>query len=1309
MPVPTENETLRRIRTLNLTSSALAAILLAIISWLIVDGWCRPGRAYQQDGRLWRAVVAGEEARQVNVPGVRTDPNILTVETADACQTCHINIDRPEFVEGDLVKFVQRQVARSQNQDIDTIDDAVVAVDFWENAIEKLIATGADASVRTRLLRVQQETLNRINLMRDEAGDLAIKPLKLVADLGDKDVTKWTAAQVAQWRELLAKELERIAQTQGNGKVPRRSWREQRMLYVDDLATLIRQQVGEKEFALLQGHFRHTMIDQFNALRKASGAAAVSSNPVMLAHPRLDLYLDTESPHPFKSMGCSVCHEGSGQRTSFLQTAHTPRRIWVDAETGATVAEFLLTTAASDRRSESELRIKVRDYKWEPVVSSKTEEMLESRANLADSAKPQAAGEEGRAAARIYIDPATNQARVAVRQATYWEKKYHWQAVDPLDWERPMHAMEYVQSSCTKCHTGHHDLKEEAPKVFQGRKLFAQVGCANCHQVDQIADHKDLKKVGPSLAHVKEKLSSSMLATWIWSPRAFRPTSRMPHFFMLENNSFPVDILRTRTEVAALTHYLLNAPPASVEKGAIEHSGIGRYQPELRPTRAAGDVKRGRELFMGVPGATIADGGIGCAACHSNLNETGQQWITADLMKRQGLSSEKALWHYNQLSYNQKHAYVLQHTAEKLNPRGPELSGVGTKLKAGRDAEGAAEWVYDWLRNPKHYSSYTIMPSFRLSEQEALDLSAYLLAQERPGDSEGTAYAPVDFIAEIKGELNAQMLDVLTTKLGGDEKQTVEAKLMFVGKKLVMHYNCQACHQVNGFEEAASSAPHLNDWGLKDPRKLDFGFFDHAKDRREWATFKLHNPRIYDRGRFVVSDAVAALDPQALSKVSLSLKQAMARGVDRAYDKLKMPKFFLTDEDAQSIITFISSIRKPLVDPVLQKVADDAGKRATIGRQIAEKYNCYGCHNIEANKVAIHSLYDVLDDRGQFNGNFERLGNAPPRLIGQGAKTQPGWLTHYLGDVHPLRPWLKVRMPSFHLSNDEATAIADFFAGATAQDAARIANILAPIDSQLEQNDARQNELDLEAAKIAQRKASLDHWSQRPELARASEELRAVALRHDLAQPRLFDPRQTTPEDRAATMEAVLAGVRFLHQTYRVQRPSPPLRLPEISEERFARGEALYNQILCAKCHALGDEAKLLAIWKLDNPNAAAPEELPAASVGPAWSAPNLRHVAHRIEPQWADHWLQRSMLLLPGTKMPSQWAGPSPLDSFFFQFPDEAKAQAHGKYFHTGPEQRQLILDYIYAAGLRNYTPGTWKLEGKPEPKVELPQVRPP
>ena len=58
---------------------------------------------------------------------------------------------------------------------------------------------------------------------------------------------------------------------------------------------------------------------------------------VILAHPNLDLYVGLDSKHSYEKVGCTSCHDGSGQETDFVLTAHTARDIWVDQKTGAAV------------------------------------------------------------------------------------------------------------------------------------------------------------------------------------------------------------------------------------------------------------------------------------------------------------------------------------------------------------------------------------------------------------------------------------------------------------------------------------------------------------------------------------------------------------------------------------------------------------------------------------------------------------------------------------------------------------------------------------------------------------------------------------------------------------------------------------------------------------------------------------------------------------------------------------------------------------------------------------------------------------
>lgn len=174
-------------------------------------------------------------------------------------------------------------------------------------------------------------------------------------------------------------------------------------------------------------------------------------------------------------------------------------------------------------------------------------------------------------------------------------------------------------------------------------------------------------------------------------------------------------------------------------------------QPE--PGDQEARVARGRLLFMGMDGTdSVAEkqGGIGCIGCHTNLNETGQHWITNDLIKSGTLATQltsklghipsatelsaAARTEYQAMSYNQRQWYAMEHfpgpAASGKSPAypdgspkpvfqafGPELSGIGTKLLAGRSQEQAVRWLYRWLIDPTGHYPNTIMPRARLLAQ----------------------------------------------------------------------------------------------------------------------------------------------------------------------------------------------------------------------------------------------------------------------------------------------------------------------------------------------------------------------------------------------------------------------------------------------------------------------------------------------------------------------------------------------------------------------------------------------------------------
>ncbi|MCC6579881.1 MAG: c-type cytochrome, partial [Phycisphaeraceae bacterium] len=1268
-----------------------------------------------------------ENVQQVVVPSVLTDYNFVQVETIDRCATCHVNIDNPAFEPQTQVAFIERQIAVAQGQDMDHVGNLspVVMIDFWHRA-----AASLGQQAQAALAEVDQAAMARLSplLTRDDRAAL---------DKAD---------------EVAPRLAELVQGNAGSDKVAYAQWYAQARYYVDDLQSALRRQVGDDPFKMIREMYRRTLIDQYNEVRAKQGLRPVSDDPVLLGHPRMDLYAEVESKHPMKSMGCTVCHEGAGQETNFTHATHVPREIWVDARTGQPLPDSMIagrigsdddidrlirraqraTEQTSTVAHDPELVTKLRSAEvvGEQGHVASHERYSHADLNLNDPHDPApfAPRYEPHGDVAAYQHPLDDPGllRRAVRQSRFWSKRHHWEQTHYTHWEKPMHSLDYVQSSCAKCHTEVFDIAEEAPKLFEGRRDFVAFGCANCHAVTSLENALDVRKIGPSLVHVKDKLSDAMTASWIWSPKAFRPTTKMPHYFMLENNSSPVDILRTRVEVAAMTHYLRQTPPADGKA----------YKPQTPPAKP-GDADAGHKLFQTV----------GCLACHANMADTGEQWIVSDLMQREHMSAEDAAARYKAMDYNQQQWYAREHLQKLVSCVGPELSGVGTKLKAGRSESEARTWVYDWLRNPTHYSDSTIMPSFRLSEQEAGDLAAYLLSLDRPG------YEPVDFL-----KLDSQGQEMLfklvaSLKAGGQmpleaaeqevKSLTREQQLDFLGKKSITYYGCNGCHAITGFENAPSACVKLDDWGTKDPHKLDFGYFadgfdreraypletykvDHeglaasapaitvdspalrkqelswehvASSRRPWLYEKLHNTRVYDRGR-------------------QSLDGSLGGGihVGRPYDKLKMPKFFLTDDEVHSLVTYVTSIRKPLVKPELIAATYSPAKmRQVHGRQLATLLNCYGCHNIEGNDVQIQHYFGTHKPDGSFNA--DALNWAPPRLVGQGAKTQPDWVYHFVRDVQPIRPWLHVRMPSFALSPEQARVVVDYFSGATDVLAGQLAATLQPIERWLSQHEG-------------------GDWFEQPSLARQIHVLEHLAERLDLATPGSLDPRRVNLEGRRTKWSEVLAQFRTLASTWTdTSYPYVEELKPNLTDMDMARGQRLFGLMGCmaGQCHRLGDEQLLASAGLLVKPTdaadaAAAAEDdaygddsgsdakktddtkaddgygeddgygsdAPAGKGGaevaklnvtpkePPAGSPNLVHVAQRLQHRWGRHWLTHATTIQPGTRMQQFWAKD---DSFFKPFPPESRKEKEDLFGQTAQEQKDILVAFLYAASRKNLT----------------------
>ncbi|MEE9550438.1 MAG: c-type cytochrome, partial [Candidatus Binatia bacterium] len=94
----------------------------------------------------------------------------------------------------------------------------------------------------------------------------------------------------------------------------------------------------------------------------------------------------------------------------------------------------------------------------------------------------------------------------------------------------------------------------------------------------------------------------------------------------------------------------------------------------------------------------------------------------------------------------------------------PNLQKIATKV--------GPRWTYHWLKNPHGFSPATRMPSLRLSDEEALAITAYLM----------TLGSPLKPIPGVKERLN-------------------KAENIKQGETLIRKYGCFGCHDIPGMEK----------------------------------------------------------------------------------------------------------------------------------------------------------------------------------------------------------------------------------------------------------------------------------------------------------------------------------------------------------------------------------------------------------------------------------------------------------------------------------------------------------------------------
>lgn len=316
---------------------------------------------------------------------------------------------------------------------------------------------------------------------------------------------------------------------------------------------------------------------------------------------------------------------------------------------------------------------------------------------------------------------------------------------------------------------------------------------------------------------------------------------------------------------------------------------------------------------------------------------------------------------------------------------GPNLVRTGSKVGSG--------WLYAWLKNPKQYFHDTNMPNLRLTDQEAADISAYLLSS-RDGKFENLSLPPVD--RAVRDELAMSYLQNLYTFEASRAKLNAMSEAdrnVYLGEQTITKYGCYGCHDIKGFENAKPIGTELTQEGSKPLHQFDFGHVHSvAHTRHDWVRTKVMRPRIWDEGKEKVKD----------------------------YNELlKMPNFGMSEREAQAVTANVVGFTKETAAAARKAGASDGSRMAAMaeGRKLITRFNCQGCHLIEGHG---HAIQQVIND----------VAMLPPNLAAEGARVQADWLFAYLHDPSrvTMRPWLSVRMPTFQFTDAQANALVGYFA-----------------------------------------------------------------------------------------------------------------------------------------------------------------------------------------------------------------------------------------------------------------------------------------
>jgi mono/diheme cytochrome c family protein len=356
------------------------------------------------------------------------------------------------------------------------------------------------------------------------------------------------------------------------------------------------------------------------------------------------------------------------------------------------------------------------------------------------------------------------------------------------------------------------------------------------------------------------------------------------------------------------------------------------------------------------------------------------------------------------------------------------------------------EWIFAWIKNPQAYAGSATMPNYRFGDQEAADITSFLVAQSTPSENsrKELSVAPpsrdeaVQSGTSLYGTLFCSSCHAIQNAAGRLVGGDLGPELTRVGSKVNPDWLRRWLQAPQGYDPRTRMARYRYD---EKQVALLSSFLMSKKDDDLLVNVHLPEPDAQSiaRGKKLVADygctachRINGVTPPESFAPDLSrigskplFQVGFIRGMPetlpdyiagkihdpRAFGPaLKMPTFSLTDLQVESLTTALlaQTDRAVTMPPELVRTTSHARYHpgGDAGR-LMEDLRCQSCHTI--------------------NGNG---GDMAPDLTFEGSAVQRKWLLDFMNNPNTLRPALIRRMPKFNLSDSEIRSLSDYMLSA---------------------------------------------------------------------------------------------------------------------------------------------------------------------------------------------------------------------------------------------------------------------------------------